>query len=344
MNPVRLAKRSVQAAGHAGMAVASAVRDIVSIRQLRKRVRRSAGNHNLLAIGLIQHIGDIVSSEPVVRRIREKHPKAFLVWCVRAPYRELVESLALVDAIVSVRCLTEWILLRKLAPFDKIVDLHLNGQACSICAMPLRKREDDSGIDQGNYFDFGSLADVRARIAGVTLVDTQPRLKTPESIVARVQTLDLPERFITIHARSEQLRKDWVDDRWSELTQRISTELGFQVVEVGLHSAIRSRPKSPGATILCGQLTLLETAEVIRKSRLFIGIDSGPAHLANAVGTFGVLLFGKYFRFEMHNPYGGSYGTGGNCEIIRAKGPLSDISVQQVFEVVAARLSGRNPK
>src|ERR1700724_1755134 len=286
MNPVRLAKRSIQAVWHAGMATASALCNVVSIRKLKKCVRRSAGNQNLLAIGLIQHIGDIVSSEPVVRQIREKYPNAFLIWCVCEPYRELVESFALADAVVSVRCLTEWILLRQIAPFDQIGDLHMRGQACSICAIPLRKREDNSGINLSNYYNFGSLTAVRASVAGVTLSDTKPRLKIPKSISIPVQALSLPEHFITIHGRSEQAVREWVDNRWSELLQRISTELGLSVVEIGLTSVLHSTPEHLRAINLCGRLSILAPAEVIRRSRLFIGIDSGPAHLANAVGTF----------------------------------------------------------
>jgi ADP-heptose:LPS heptosyltransferase/SAM-dependent methyltransferase len=337
----RLCRRLPQAGLHALTATLSSIRTYIRFRQLRKHLRNTKPDSQLVAIGLLEHIGDIVSSEPVVRQIRQDHPNAFLIWCVREPYRELVESFALTDAVISVRCLTEWILLRQIAPFDQIGDLHMRGQACSICAIPLRKPEDSSGINLSNYYNSGSLTAVRARVAGVTLTDTQPRLKIPKSISIPVHALSLPEHFVTIHGRSEQAVREWVDNRWSELLQRISTELGLSVVEIGLTSVLHSTPEHLRAISLCGRLSILETAEVIRRSRLFIGIDSGPAHLANAVGTFGVLLFGKYFRFETYVPYGGSYGNGQNCEIIRAKGSLSDISVQQVFEVVAARLSAR---
>ena len=45
---------------------------------------------------------------------------------------------------------------------------------------------------------------------------------------------------------------------------------------------------------LCGQTGIAESAEIIRRATLFIGIDSGPSHLANAVKTPGVILFDRH--------------------------------------------------
>ena len=81
----------------------------------------------------------------------------------------------------------------------------------------------------------------------------------------------------------------------------------------------------------CGSLSILETAEVIRRAKLFIGIDSGPAHLANAVGTFGVIMFGNYIGFERYNPFSGGYRNGSNAVLLYANGPVEAIQVDSVF-------------
>ena len=60
---------------------------------------------------------------------------------------------------------------------------------------------------------------------------------------------------------------------------------------------------------MAGMLSILETAEVIRRAELFVGIDSGPAHLANAVATPGVILIGQYNAFKRFMPYSGLYAT-----------------------------------
>ena len=333
-SPVRLVKRFLQASKHAAEAFFSARPNVKRVRSLKKQL---GGSRELIAIGLIQHIGDIVASEPVVRRIRSDYSDAFLVWCVRNPYRELVESFGLVDATLPVRCLTEWILLRKLAAFDQIIDLHVNRQACSVCPILLRKPEDQSGITLTNYYEFGSLTEVYSQIVQRSLDDAQPRLHIPDAAVARVNQLNLPKRFVTFHARSEQAVRDWVNERWLKLAEKIFNEFKMPLVEVGLVTSMPSKPNAFPSVDLCGQLSLLETAEVIRRSELFIGIDSGPAHLANAVGTPGIILLGSYFRFPTRMPFSGTYSDPQKCRIIRAKGSMSDISVDEVF--AAAKVS-----
>ena len=83
----------------------------------------------------------------------------------------------------------------------------------------------------------------------------------------------------------------------------------------------------------------METAEVIRRADLFIGIDSGPAHLANAVGTPGVILLGAYGGFRSYLPYSGGYATGMAADIIRADGPAADVPAAAVYDAAMRRLS-----
>ena len=45
-------------------------------------------------------------------------------------------------------------------------------------------------------------------------------------------------------------------------------------------------------TDLCGQLSLAELAALIGHARLFVGVDSAPMHMAAAMGTPVVALFG----------------------------------------------------
>ena len=86
---------------------------------------------------------------------------------------------------------------------------------------------------------------------------------------------------------------------------------------------------------LCGQLSILESAEVIRRAKLFIGIDSGPAHLANAVDTPGVILIGSYLGFSKYNPFSGDYGNGKNAKIVYAEGLIVNIEVDEVMAAMS---------
>jgi heptosyltransferase III len=59
-----------------------------------------------------------------------------------------------------------------------------------------------------------------------------------------------------------------------------------------------------GAVNLAGKHTLLQSAEVLRRCTLYIGNDSGPMHLAAAVGTPVVAIFSSYQFPVFWKPWG----------------------------------------
>ena len=87
--------------------------------------------------------------------------------------------------------------------------------------------------------------------------------------------------------------KDWQTGLWNGLIDHIYAMRGLRVVELGLRSPL-GRNDDESYRDLCGQTSIAEMAEIIRRAALFIGIDSGPAHLANAVKIPGVILLGRY--------------------------------------------------
>src|SRR4051812_22996608 len=93
-----------------------------------------------IAVGLIEHMGDIVACEPVGRYLKLNHPGAKLWWVVRPEYRELIDSNPYVDTTLVVQCLTDWIKLSNHKQFDRIVDLHVNYRICQHCRVRLIKQ------------------------------------------------------------------------------------------------------------------------------------------------------------------------------------------------------------
>ena len=61
----------------------------------------------------------------------------------------------------------------------------------------------------------------------------------------------------------------------------------------------------PGPVVdLCGRLSPRESAAALSRAALFIGHESGVLHLADAVGTPAVGLFGDYNKPKMWHPRG----------------------------------------
>ncbi|HTB85358.1 MAG TPA: glycosyltransferase family 9 protein [Candidatus Sulfotelmatobacter sp.] len=282
---------------------------------------------------MIEHIGDIVACEPVARHIRQTHADTYIVWCIGAPYRSLIESNPNVDEIIVVGCLTEWILLKASGVAGKIVDLHPRGRSCRICDVRLKKTEGDPRINNDNYYDFGNLIGAFSRSAGLSgLENAVPRVYIPSPAMKAVDALKLPSQFLIFHARTNEIERNWSDEKWAVLLERLRDEHNIFTIEIGLSAVMTST--SPLYRSLCGQTGLMELAEVIRRATMFVGADSGPAHLANAAGTPGVIMLGHFKSFQRYLPYSGGYADGTLAKLIYGDGPATSILVAQVFTAV----------
>ena len=109
--------------------------------------------------------------------------------------------------------------------------------------------------------------------------------------------------FIQLHPGSRWLFKCWPAARVAELVALLMTE-GERIVLTGapdpreqaMIDAIVGRV--PGAVNLAGQLDLSELAALTARARAFVGVDSAPMHIAAAVGTPAVALFGPSGEVE----------------------------------------------
>jgi heptosyltransferase-1 len=101
--------------------------------------------------------------------------------------------------------------------------------------------------------------------------------------------------FVAVNPVAFWETKLWEDEKFAELCDRIRTELGIGVVltggEAGPLDRIRERMKT-AAVNLGGRTTLRELACLYRQASLVVTTDSGPMHIAAAVGAPVVALFG----------------------------------------------------
>jgi len=291
----------------------------------------------LVALALVEHMGDIVAAEPVARHARRKFPDAKILWFVRKPYRMLPDAYPEVTEVIVVQCITEWLLVWSYGTLDVVWDLHLSERSCPQCNAFFRKAGEPGKITFETYYDLGNLLNAHCMSAGIDKLQNGPVLTSSPDTIRSVDALALPARCIVIHAKSNDSARDWPEAKWTDLTNYLRKSFNGCVIEVGTEPRI-IRSDGTKQRSLSGKLSVLETAEVIRRAELFIGIDSGPAHLANAVGTPGVLLLGHYQQFQSYMPYSGAYASELGATILRANGPVADLSTRDVIEAVTARL------
>jgi ADP-heptose:LPS heptosyltransferase len=109
------------------------------------------------------------------------------------------------------------------------------------------------------------------------------------------------------------------------------------------------REHGGGAVVnLCGVLTPRESAAAIARARLFVGHDSGPMHLAAAVGTPVVAIFAARNIPRQWFPYGRQHrvvyhrvecwGCGLETCVEQRKKCLVSIGVEEVMGVVREQL------
>jgi len=302
------------------------------------RVRHEDSSKNIIVIAKIVHFGDIVACEPVAETVKQKNPNAYIIWCVSREYRELIDSNPAIDFTLSVSCLTEWIFFSRSNLFDEIIDLHIDQRVCHLCQIPLNKPNGSHGVTFDNYYRFGSLLSIFSRCAGITISDQTPKVYISKPIIEKINRIKLPENYVAVHCTSHEICRNWTDERWINLVSFIISEMKIDIVEVGLVPVL-GKYYSTRYHNLCGKLKLLETAEVIRRAGLFIGVDSGPAHMANAVGTKGVILQGQYRTFDQYMPYSGRYADPLFATIIHGKGPVSEIPVDEVKQAILNKLT-----
>lgn len=317
------------------------------IHRYLRRARRNHPDARFTAVTLIEHLGDIVACEPVARYLREKDPTTRIIWLVKKEYRELVSSNPFVDLVVVVHCLTEKDYLTTWSSFDQVIDLHFLERYCALCGEAVARKKslkkNDSNITLQNFYTHGGILKSMSLFAGLPPLNEPPRVYLDEKVTLTVDALLLPKKFVVFHCSSNTSEKELPKGKWSQLTHLVTERYEYCVVEVGLDPILHDGGNKLYRN-LTGRLTILETAEVIRRAALFVGIDSGPAHLANAVGTYGIILLGSYLGFKRYNPFSGNYSTGSNASLVYADGPVANISVDRVQQSVDAALRRMSPK
>jgi ADP-heptose:LPS heptosyltransferase len=102
--------------------------------------------------------------------------------------------------------------------------------------------------------------------------------------------------FIAVSIGTKQAPNDWGIDNWRAVVGHLSRTYPHEIVFIGAEGdRVPSDAVTQGlgdrAVNLCGRLTVRESAALIAAASLFVGHDSGPMHLAAAVGTPSVAVF-----------------------------------------------------
>lgn len=164
--------------------------------------------------------------------------------------------------------------------------------------------------------------------------------------------------FFAVSFGTKNQSNDWEPHNWHALLARmaelypehslvlcgapVETELSEAAAEVWRHHSARP------ALNLCGQLSPRESAAVFERAEVFLGHDSGPMHLAAAVQTACVAIYGSRNFAGIWFPYGPKHRVlyhHVDCEgcrlqtcIVERKKCVLSITIDEVLAAVAGVL------
>ncbi|MFL1461038.1 glycosyltransferase family 9 protein [Roseococcus sp. DSY-14] len=244
-------------------------------------------------------LGDVVQAFGPFAAIRAHHPGAHVTLLTTPPYAALLDGAPWFDAlradgrpawgdVPAVARLAWWL---RRSRFDRVYDLQTSSRS-SRYRWFVGGRAEWSGIAPGASHPHANPARdamhtlerqrEQLAMAGIT------RFPDPELswLTADLSRLNLPERFALLVPGASPLRpgKRWPAQRFAELAAR----LDMPAVAVGGPAD----PAIPGVLDLRGRTTLRELAALARRAALCVGNDTGPTHLAAALGVPTLAVFG----------------------------------------------------
>ncbi|MEN6359263.1 MAG: glycosyltransferase family 9 protein, partial [Smithella sp.] len=309
---------------------------------------------NILIVKL-SAIGDVIHTLPSLAELRRLYPDAHITWVVEEAAADLIIGHPHLDEVIISRR-KSWIkdikagkvaatlleartFVRRIRSrrYDLVIDFHglLKSSMVVFLSGGKRKLGYDSWQELSGLFlnekipeDMNKHAVDRyldfPRYLGAAIHDAEFILPLTDDTKADAKRLldqhHLSEKnYIAVNPIAYWETKLWDNAKFAKLADQIKEELKLDVIFTGNSgkdaAEILSRMKGKGIN-LGGKTSLPMLAEIYKCARAVITTDSGPMHLAAAVGTPVIALFGPTDPART-----GPYGKGHT--VIRADLPCS---------------------
>jgi lipopolysaccharide heptosyltransferase II len=151
-----------------------------------------------------------------------------------------------------------------------------------------------AGADAGPRFDLPISDRARARV----------------DEVLRASGVEAGRLLVGLCPGSKQPAKRWPAERYGDVARRLIDSYGASIAIVGGEQERMTGDRIgtgwPPARWLntAGRLSVLEMAELLRRCAFYLGNDTGAMHVAAAVGTRCVAVFGAQYPENSWHPYG----------------------------------------
>jgi len=277
--------------------------------------------NNILVIKL-RYIGDVLLATPTLRAIKAARPDVRITMMVNRGTEDVLSGNPDVDEIMvldkgSLGAQSRLIAGLRGRQFDTVIDLTDGDRSAFltwISGASVRIGFNDEHRWRGRYYTevVPPVPTVRHRIdrdldalkpLSIQAGSKDPQLwLMPEEKNRADQLLhqlgiQQSQSFVILQPGARYWFKAWPPERFAELADRLTSQHGCQVLvggseqDLDVAQQIQQRATCH-AIIMAGRTTIKQFAAIAKKSSLFVGSDSGAMHMASAVGTPVVALFG----------------------------------------------------
>ena len=284
----------------------------------------------------LKRIGDLIQTTPAIHSLRETFPKAHLTLVVDSSCQGLREALAVDECWVQHKASgwsgvlgfgpNAW-MKNDLSVFrgDFCVDFTGTDRSAWLAFSSSCKRKvtfsrfQEKFLRRFIYTDFVD-SSVRERHTadhytdllqplGIQRENVPLELRIPEGTMTSTRALQadagVTGDYAVIHAGTARAEKYWMPGRWAQVMSYLQVEYGLSLVLTGSTDVAEQnhiaaiKQAFPGKCVdLSGRTGLIELAAVIRGAQLFCGVDTAAMHLADAMKTPAIALFGPTNPFH----------------------------------------------
>jgi len=290
------------------------------------RVQGVKGEFQRILIVRTDRIGDVLLSTPVIKALRGAYPNAYIAMMVSPYAKDIVDSNLYLDEVIIYdkdsqhkkwRRSIKFALSLKKKKFDLAIVLHPTNRVHLVtffAGIPKRV-----GYDRKMGFlltdrrkhskQLGEKQELEYSLDLVRYLGIEPKDKTlfmpirPESEkwadeLFKIEGIKRTDKLLAIHPGASCPSKIWPSERFAETADRLTEKYSFKVLVIAgpkdMHAAqeVLKNMRHP-ALNLAGKISVSQLASVLKRCQLFVSNDSGPVHIASAVGTPVISIFGR---------------------------------------------------
>lgn len=316
--------------------VLRAVKDILITKDHEPRTMNQNYFKRILIVRT-DRIGDVLLSTPVIKAMRDNYPNAYIAMMVSPYAKDIVEDNPYLDAVIiydkdgkhkSWGRSFKFARNLKKKKFDLALILHPTNRAhlvTFLAGIPERigynrklgflltkKIEHTKQLGQKHELEYN--LDL-LKVLGIKVFDKtlfMPIRKDSEKWAddfLREKGISAADKLLAIHPGASCPSKVWPNERFAQVADSLSAKYGFKVLvisgpkDVALAQSVVKNMQKP-AFNAGGRTSVSQLASLLKRCILLISNDSGPVHIASAVGIPVISIFGRSQKGLSPNRWG----------------------------------------